>query len=158
MSSSDAMFETFLCIFPVGKWASCSCKNRPWFSCVNLGQSKSLISLLSDDFWLLGFYEWKLKGFGSKRVILQYFCEIFVSRSESYSTQPGLLMTLRRSLLTFSQTSPGFYVSVVQVFCKHCGKRRNCLLHSVFYPSGELSVIFIKFEIIFCKPFHVGSV
>ena len=28
--------------------------------------------------------------------------------------------------LTLSQTSPGFYVSEVQVFRKHCGKRRNC--------------------------------
>ena len=31
-------------------------------------------------------------------------------------------------LLTLSQTSPGFYVSAVQVFWKHCGKKRNCLL------------------------------
>ena len=29
-------------------------------------------------------------------------------------------------LLTLSQTSPGFYVSAVQVFSKHCEKRRNC--------------------------------
>ena len=29
--------------------------------------------------------------------------------------------------LTLSQTSPGFYVSAVQVFWKHCEKRRNCL-------------------------------
>ena len=28
--------------------------------------------------------------------------------------------------LTLSQTSPGFYVSAVLVFWKHCGKRRNC--------------------------------
>ena len=28
--------------------------------------------------------------------------------------------------LTPSQTSPGFYVSAVQVFWKYCGKRRNC--------------------------------
>ena len=28
--------------------------------------------------------------------------------------------------LTLSQTRPGFYVSAVQVFWKHCGKRRNC--------------------------------
>ena len=28
--------------------------------------------------------------------------------------------------LILSQTSPGFYVSAVQVFRKHCGKRRNC--------------------------------
>ena len=30
--------------------------------------------------------------------------------------------------------------------------------HSVFYPFGELSAIFIKFEIVICKLFHVGSV
>ena len=28
--------------------------------------------------------------------------------------------------LTPSQPSPGFYVFTVQVFGKHCGKRRNC--------------------------------
>ena len=28
--------------------------------------------------------------------------------------------------LTLSQTSPGFYVSAVEVLQKHCGKRRNC--------------------------------
>ena len=28
--------------------------------------------------------------------------------------------------LTLSQTSPGFYVSAVQAFWKHSGKRRNC--------------------------------
>ena len=30
------------------------------------------------------------------------------------------------SLLTLSQTSPGFYMSELQDFWKHCGKRRNC--------------------------------
>ena len=30
------------------------------------------------------------------------------------------------NILTLSQTSPGFYVSAVQVFWKHCGKRRSC--------------------------------
>ena len=29
-------------------------------------------------------------------------------------------------VLTLSQTSPGFYVSAVHSFLKHCGKRRNC--------------------------------
>ena len=32
------------------------------------------------------------------------------------------------TILTLSQTSPGFYASAVQVFRKHCGKRRNCSL------------------------------
>ena len=30
-------------------------------------------------------------------------------------------------LLTFTQSSPGFYVFALQVYYKHCGKRRNCL-------------------------------
>ena len=29
-------------------------------------------------------------------------------------------------LLTISETSPGFYVSAVQVLRKHCRKRKNC--------------------------------
>ena len=29
---------------------------------------------------------------------------------------------------------------------------------SVFYPFGELSAIFIKFKIVFCKLFHFGRV
>ena len=33
--------------------------------------------------------------------------------------------------LTLSQTIPGFYVSVVQAFWKHCGKRRNCSLQAI---------------------------
>ena len=43
--------------------------------------------------------------------------------------------------LTLSQTNPGFYMSAVQVFWKHCGKREKLLItsnfsfsHSVFYP------------------------
>ena len=30
------------------------------------------------------------------------------------------------AFLTLSQTSPGFYMSAVPVFWKHCWKRRNC--------------------------------
>ena len=33
--------------------------------------------------------------------------------------------------LTLSQTSPGFYVSAVQVFGKHCGKGRICLYRAI---------------------------
>ena len=46
---------------------------------------------------------------------------------------------------TLSQTSPGFYVSSLQVFWK-----------SVFYPFRELSAIFIKFEIVVCIRFELG--
>ena len=57
--------------------------------------------------------------------------------------------------LTLSQISPGFYVSVVHVFRKHCKKRRNCSLRAIspfptmfFYPFGDLSASFDKFEIV----------
>ena len=83
MSSSDAMFETFFCVFPVCTWASCSCKNRPWFPSVSTWAVVILqFLLLSDGFQLLGFYEWKFKGFGSIRMIFQYFHKIFVPWSE----------------------------------------------------------------------------
>ena len=36
------------------------------------------------------------------------------------------LLKILTSNFTLSQTSPGFYVSAVQVLWKHCGKRRNC--------------------------------
>ena len=63
----------------------------------------------------------------------------------------------------FSQTSPGFYVSAVQVFGKNCGEKEKLLLmsnfsfsHSVFHPFRELSAIFIKSEIVVCKVFQFG--
>ena len=67
--------------------------------------------------------------------------------------------------LTPSQRSHGFYVSAVQVFEKHCVKRRNCSQQairpfpSVFLcPLGQLSSIFIKFRIVVCNLFQFGRV
>ena len=38
--------------------------------------------------------------------------------------------------ITLSQTSPGFYVSTVQIFWKHWGKRRNCSYRAISpFPS-----------------------
>ena len=55
-------------------------------------------------------------------------------------------------MLTLSQTSPGFYVSAVQVFSKTLWEKEKLLVtsnfsfsHSVFYPFEELSSIFINF-------------
>ena len=66
-------------------------------------------------------------------------------------------------LLTLSQTSPGLYRSKVQVL-KTLGVEKLLLTsnfsfsHSVFYLFGELSAIFIKFEIVVCKLFQFGRV
>ena len=38
----------------------------------------------------------------------------------------GMFLNLLSGILTLSQTSPGSYVSAVQVYGKHCGKWRNC--------------------------------
>ena len=43
-------------------------------------------------------------------------------------------------LLTVSQTSPGFYMSVIVQAClKHCGKRRNCSLRAISLLRTVLS-------------------
>ena len=67
--------------------------------------------------------------------------------------------------LTLSQTSPGFYVSAVQVFVKTLWEKEKLLVtsnfsfsHSVFYPFGELTIIFIKLKIVVCKLFQFGRV
>ena len=67
--------------------------------------------------------------------------------------------------LTLSQTSPGFYVSAVQVFLKTLWEKEKLLVtsnfsfsHSVLYPFRELPVIFIKFEIVVWKLFQFGRV
>ena len=57
---------------------------------------------------------------------------------------------------------PCFYVSTVQVFRKHWGKEKLLIMsnfsfsNNVFYPLGELSAIFIKFEIVVCKLLQFG--
>ena len=67
-------------------------------------------------------------------------------------------------MLTFSQTSPGFTCLQYNSFEDIVGKgeiARNVQFlhfHSVFYSFGELSVIFIKVEIVVCKLFQFRSV
>ena len=68
--------------------------------------------------------------------------------------------------LTLTQTRPGFHVSAVQVFWKHCGKKEKLLVKSnfSFFPQCflpifiKLSAIFVKFEIVVCKLFQFGRV
>ena len=47
--------------------------------------------------------------------------------------------------LTLSQTSPGFYVSAVQVFWKHCGKRRNCSWWAISPFPTVFSTVWMNF-------------
>ena len=68
------------------------------------------------------------------------------------------------SALTLSKTSPGFYMSAVQVFWKHWEKEKSLVMSNfsfsyiVFYPYEELSAISVKFEIVVCKLFQFGGV
>ena len=64
-----------------------------------------------------------------------------------------------------SQTSPGIYVSAVQVFLKTPKEKEKLLImsnfsfsHSVFYPIGELAANLIEFNFVVCKLFQFGSV
>ena len=54
---------------------------------------------------------------------------IFMKRVSPSDPSEKRKLSLRYTInfLVLSKTSPGFYLSAVQVFRKHCGKRRNCL-------------------------------
>ena len=76
-----------------------------------------------------------------------------------WSSPCDLELTGFYCIITLSQTSPGFYISAVKVFWKHCGKRRNCSFsHIVFYTFREHSATFVKFEIVVCEVFEFWQV
>ena len=60
--------------------------------------------------------------------------------------------------LTLSQRSPASLLKTLREMEKLLLKSNFSFFHSVFYPSEELSDIFIKFEIVICKLFHFGRV
>ena len=91
----------------------------------------------------------------------------YKNRLSFHISGQGQLIYSETYNLILSQSSPGFYVSLLQALRTHCRKRRNCSLlemsnfcfsHSVFYQSGELSAIFIQFEIVVCTLFQFGRV
>ena len=55
------------------------------------------------------------------------------------------------NILTHSQTSPGFYVSTVQVFWEHCEKRRNCSERAISPFPSVFSNHLDNFFVIFTK-------
>ena len=68
-----------------------------------------------------------------------------------------------RNELTLSQTSPGFYMSALELFLKILWEKEKLLVtsnfsfsNSVFFPFGELSVTFITVKIVVCKSLLVG--
>ena len=74
-------------------------------------------------------------------------------------------ITLWHSVLTLSETSPGFNVSAVQVFEKTLLEKEKLLItsnfsffNSVFVLFEELYAIFIIFEIVVYKLFQFGKV
>ena len=91
--------------------------------------------------------------------------EILCSYVPTYDPTGGANLDPWSIILTLSQTSPGFYLSAIQAFLKTLWEKEKLLetsnlsfSRSVFFPFWELSPIFIKFEIVICKPFQFGSV
>ena len=109
--------------------------------------------------------DWAFHGhrcwMGPHRTLCGNCCQLVAAQG-----RPSLLdlhshfsSSLPKGGLTLSHTSPGFYMSAVQVIWNHWGKRSNfSFSHSVFYPFEELSAIFIKFEIVVYKVFEFGRV
>ena len=72
---------------------------------------------------------------------------------------------LSQSCLTLSQTSPWFLCVCSTSHLKALWEKEKLLItsnfsfsHSAFSPFGELSAIFIKFEIVICNLFQFGGV
>ena len=75
-------------------------------------------------------------------------------------------MTCEKEIITYltlSQTSPGFYVSALELFLQILWEKEKLLVtsnfsfsNSVFFPFGELSVTFITVKIVVCKSLLVG--
>ena len=60
--------------------------------------------------------------------------------------------------LTLSQTSPVEVLKTLWETEKLLVRSNFSFSHGVFYPFWELSIVFIKFEIVVCKFFQFGSV
>ena len=94
----------------------------------------------------------------------QFLSHIYFVICEMLSVWTRLKFCHLVRFLTLSQTSPGFYVPAVQVFLKTLSEKEKLLVtsnfsfsHSVFYLFRELSVIFIKFQIVVCNLFQFGQ-
>ena len=90
--------------------------------------------------------------------------QFILSSAYSLSLEESKFFLFGKGLI-LSQASPGFNVSSVQVFRKHRGKKEKLLItsnfsffHSVLCQFGELSDIFIKYEIVVCKRCQFGRV
>ena len=86
----------------------------------------------------------------------RYFSQIF-------ALSHPLFFFFKEYRLTLSQTSPGFLRVCNTGLLKTLWEKEKLLVtsnfsfsHSVFYPFGELSAIFNKFEIVVSKLFEFG--
>ena len=107
---------------------------------------------------MIGCLSEKVENFVGKEENAAVFCSIF------YFYHSVLKSFLSLNWLALSQKSPGFYVSAVRVL-KTLSVNEKMLVtsnfsfsQSVFNPFGELCTIFIKYEIVVCKFFHLRSV
>ena len=81
-----------------------------------------------------------------------------------WSSPCDLELTGFYCIITLSQTSPGFYMSAVKVFWKHCGNRRNCSLWAIspfptlFFTRLENILPHSSIEIVVCKVFEFWQV
>ena len=78
----------------------------------------------------LGFH----RQYSSSKILVQAIsnrkCKCNYANEETYGKYSEAFY-LQSLVLTLSHTSPGFYMSAVQVFWKQCGERKNC---SCFLP------------------------
>ena len=95
-------------------------------------------------------------------LIFHFKCTLKISLVICFNLDQSKILSPHKGL-THSQTNPGFYVSVSLL--KTLWEKEKLLItsnssfsHSVFYPFGKFSGIFINFKIVVCKPFQFGRV
>ena len=122
-----------------GKQYFLSCSQNVFqnvFFCSQVFQPKTNLSFSATFFfvasnvlrWLKYSFQLFLSRFLNYLSNNQHFL-LFPQCFLSYIRQASLFeqeLMLCANPFTLSQTSPGFYMSAVKVFGKHCGKKRNC--------------------------------
>ena len=107
------------------------------------------------------------KSLGKQEISIYQHFLLFLQNFQMHS--PLRVLKLRSSSIwirvnPFPNKTCFFYVSVVHVFWKHYGKRKNCLQQaispfpSVFSSFEWTSASFIKFEIFVCNISEFGRV
>ena len=100
----------------------------PFCSVGSVEDFRKAVSRFEPPMWPILFKQWLYgkAASGLERIFVEHWLKEVQESMDRCFDCSNITEIMFEMALTLSQTSPGFYVSAVQVFWKHCGKRRNC--------------------------------